>query len=146
MIVCGERLSSATSDEALAALRLHHIGFVFQTFNLIPSMTALENVCLPMILKGQRSAAEIDARARELLTRVGLAHRLEHLPSQLSGGEQQRVTIARALANQPSLLLLDEPTGDLVLMPRLCADDRPSDFVSHLRVPCRCNAHGVLCC
>ena len=109
--ICGHKITSSTSDEEFAWLRLKKIGFVFQTFNLLPSMTAEENVSLPMILEGRLSASEISARARELLDRVGLADRLDHLPSQLSGGEQQRVTIARAIANRPAVLLLDEPTG-----------------------------------
>ena len=111
--ICGQRITSTTTDRQFADLRLRRIGFVFQTFNLIPSMNAEENVALPMILAGDKSRASISRRARELLSRVGLGHRLDHLPSQLSGGEQQRVTIARAIANRPALLLLDEPTGDL---------------------------------
>jgi len=94
-------------------LRLRRLGFVFQTFNLISTMTAKENVALPMILDGRLSRAAIDERAASLLTRVGIGRRLDHLPSQLSGGEQQRTTIARAISNRPDILLLDEPTGDL---------------------------------
>jgi putative ABC transport system ATP-binding protein len=105
-----QRISSETSDAEFANLRLNHIGFVFQSFNLIPNMTAAENIQLPMILKGNQSNKLIKQRAEFLLKRVGLADRGDHLPSQLSGGEQQRVTIARAIANNPSILLLDEPT------------------------------------
>eukprot|EP00744_Colponema_vietnamica_P011536 GILI01016229.1.p1 GENE.GILI01016229.1~~GILI01016229.1.p1 ORF type:complete len:360 (-),score=85.83 GILI01016229.1:93-1172(-) len=109
----GEKVDSRSSDSFLASLRLRKIGFVFQTFNLLATMSAYENVELPMTLLGTLSAKQRKQRAIELLTRVGLQDRLEHLPSELSGGEQQRVAIARALANSPELMLLDEPTGDL---------------------------------
>ncbi len=112
-MICGSRINSETSDETFAELRLRSIGFVFQSFNLIPSMSAEENVSLPMVLEGSRSRSEIHRRALELLDRVGLKDRSDHFPSMLSGGEQQRVTIARALANNCSLLCGDEPTGDL---------------------------------
>jgi putative ABC transport system ATP-binding protein len=97
-------------EDALAALRGQKIGFVFQFFHLVPSLTAIENVQVPMEIAGQRGAA---ARARQLMAEVGLSDRAHHYPSQLSGGEQQRVALARALANDPTIILADEPTGNL---------------------------------
>jgi putative ABC transport system ATP-binding protein len=111
--ICGQVIKESTSDEEFASLRLNDIGFVFQTFNLVSSMTAIENVMLPMILHGGRTSKEMRARASKLLEKVGLGDRMDHQPSQLSGGEQQRVTICRAVVNHPRILLLDEPTGDL---------------------------------
>ncbi len=101
---------TAMNEDALARLRRETVGIVFQAFHLIPTMTALENVSVPLELAGVRDAASRAARA---LDAVGLAHRLTHLPGQLSGGEQQRVALARAFAPRPRLLLADEPTGNL---------------------------------
>lgn len=105
----GHRLAGLDED-GRAALRLGRVGFVFQAFHLLPSFTALENVAAPLELAGVSDALE---RARVSLDRVGLAHRLGHLPRQLSGGEQQRVALARAFAVNPALLFADEPTGNL---------------------------------
>ncbi len=104
--------TSALGSDDLARLRNRFIGFVFQGFNLLPRASLLENVALPLIYAGT-PRRERSERARELLERVGLSRHVEHHPSQISGGQQQRVAIARALANRPSLLLADEPTGNL---------------------------------
>jgi putative ABC transport system ATP-binding protein len=107
----GKRLAELTDDD-LALYRRRDVGFIFQFFNLVPALTAAQNIELPMTLAGL-PAAERKKRAAELLERVGLAARRDHRPSELSGGEQQRVAVARALVNDPPLLLADEPTGNL---------------------------------
>jgi putative ABC transport system ATP-binding protein len=107
----GERYDGLGESE-LTALRRDRIGFVFQFFNLLPSLTAEENVLLPALIAGRRDT-EVRERARSLLERVGLSPRVDHLPGELSGGEQQRVSIARALLTKPEIVLADEPTGNL---------------------------------
>ncbi len=107
--LCGAQLNLLSEDER-ALLRNNKVGFVFQDFQLLPTLTALENVAVPLELQGDKNAAKI---GMELLEKVGLADRYHHYPSQLSGGEQQRVAVARAFSNKPSILFADEPTGNL---------------------------------
>lgn len=118
----GKNVSNMTDDE-LAEIRNKEIGFVFQTFNLLPRTSALENVALPMIYAGV-SKTDRTERAKEVLTDVGLADRMDHKPNQLSGGQRQRVAVGRALVNKPSIILADEPTGNL--------DSKTSDEIMKL--------------
>ena len=115
---------STLQGNALADFRRAKIGFIFQLFNLVPILSAVENVMLPLIPYRRQCKFDLEARARELLDAVGLAERANHLPSQLSGGEQQRVAIARALVNEPAIVLADEPTGNI--------DTRAGDEVMEL--------------
>lgn len=105
----GTRLDGLSEDQ-LAAVRNKYVGFIFQNFQLMPTLTALENVMVPLELRGEKN---IKPRAMELLDKVGLANRSHHYPTQLSGGEQQRVSLARAFSNKPQILFADEPTGNL---------------------------------
>jgi putative ABC transport system ATP-binding protein len=109
-VVIDGRDISAAPEAALASMRNRTIGFVFQSFHLVPSMTAMENIMFPAQLRGDADAAR---QARTLLQSVGMSHRADNLPSQLSGGEKQRIALCRALINQPKLLFADEPTGNL---------------------------------
>lgn len=111
LLLDGENIS-LLSENRLAQLRGRKIGFVFQQFNLLPNLSALENVILPMIFQGA-SARERQERAKEILASLGLKDRIKHRPAELSGGERQRVAIARALANDPEIIVADEPTGNL---------------------------------
>lgn len=104
-----QRLESLDEDQ-LAAIRNQYVGFIFQNFQLMPTFTALENIMVPLELRGEK---QVKKRSLELLYKVGLADRAHHYPAQLSGGEQQRIAIARAFANQPAILFADEPTGNL---------------------------------
>jgi putative ABC transport system ATP-binding protein len=110
-ILNGKDVSKMTDNE-LAEIRNKEIGFVFQTFNLLPRTTALDNVALPMVYAGFKKPERV-ARATEVLTQVGLSDRMDHRPNQLSGGQRQRVAVGRALVNHPSIILADEPTGNL---------------------------------
>lgn len=103
---------SRLEEDALAAFRQQHIGFVFQSYNLLPNLTATENVAMPLLFRGVGKAKR-EAAARKMLCRVGLSHRLNHFPSQMSGGQQQRAGIARAFITRPDVVFADEPTGNL---------------------------------
>lgn len=111
VLIDDEAISGLSEDE-LALLRSRKIGFIFQQFNLIPSMNATENVALPMLFRS-KPKKERTKRAEDILEKVGLGDRLHHMPSELSGGQRQRVSIARSLANDPEIILADEPTGNL---------------------------------
>ncbi len=111
-LLVDQRLVGQMADDQITLFRRTRIGFIFQFFNLLPTLTALENVALPFVLDG-RSTEEAEQRARMLLDKVGLANRKDHLPEEMSGGEIQRIAVARALAFDPPILLADEPTGNL---------------------------------
>ena len=128
VLIEGKNIGTLSSNQ-LSELRHEKIGFVFQFFNLVPILTALENVVLPCIPYMEEPQTKLEERARYLLELVGMSHRLDHLPSQLSGGEQQRVAIARALINAPAIILADEPTGNI--------DTRAGDEIMELMMSVR---------
>lgn len=111
-VIINEQDCTKASDTVRTAMRRDHIGFIYQFHHLLPEFSALENVIMPQLISG-KSPSEAKANAMDILKYLGLSHRLSHRPSELSGGEQQRVAIARAIVNKPSLLLADEPTGNL---------------------------------
>jgi putative ABC transport system ATP-binding protein len=136
----GEREISRLTGTDLARVRNQEIGFVFQNFNLLPRIDVVSNVALPLVYRGSVSRGDRRRRAEDQLGRVGLGHRLRHRPNELSGGERQRVSIARALVNEPSILLADEPTGNLdsgtgreimEILDRLSAEGRTVILVTH---------------
>lgn len=134
--VAGVELTKLSSRQ-LSYFRCHHIGYIFQAYNLIPSLTAVRNVMMPLIFAGlEHDAAE--KRAAEVLDELGLGHRLHHRPDELSGGQQQRVAIARALANEPAILLADEPTANLDL-------HTGEDIIKLLGTLCRTHGVTVIC-
>ena len=128
-IVIAGHSAEKSNSRARTALRRDHLGFVYQFHPLLPDFDALENVVLPQLVAGT-PRAEAEARAQELLVALGLGHRLDHRPSQLSGGEQQRVAVARGLANKPDLVLADEPTGNL---DEVTSDRVLAEFLSLVR-------------
>jgi lipoprotein-releasing system ATP-binding protein len=128
-IVIAGHSAEKSNSRARTVLRRDHLGFVYQFHHLLPDFDALENVVLPQLVAGT-PRAEAEARAQELLVALGLGHRLDHRPSQLSGGEQQRVAVARGLANKPDLVLADEPTGNL---DEVTSDRVLAEFLSLVR-------------
>ena len=112
-IMVGGNMVTSLKDKQITDLRLHHIGFIFQTFNLIPVLTALENVEFPLLLMKKLSKSDVRKKANDLLEAVGLSQYITHKPAELSGGQRQRVAIARALVTEPDIVLADEPTANL---------------------------------